>query len=268
MDSYSENLLTEFGRHLSTRGRSRNTINAYVSDARQFLAWSLVAIEPGNVAPQAAAWIRNAPAAHATVNRRMASIRAFAKAVYGIDILVDHQMRRPAKGVAHPLPDGVDDIRRMLEQAPEHHRPLIALCGYAGARCHEARQVRGLDVHQDDDGNWWVLLHGKGSADRRVPLPDEAIPYLNLEASQGGSLCKLSDRGARYAITNAGLRAGVTRPVASHDLRMTFGTEVYAQTKDLRLTQELMGHQSSKTTENYTGIRQSQMVEAVQAVFA
>ena len=267
MESYNELLLTAFRQHLTSRGRSRNTINAYVSDVRQFLASYPGLIEPGNIEPQVAAWIAT-PAANATINRRMASMRLFARSQFGVEVLSDHRVSRVAKGQAHPLPEGIDDIRRMLETAHDRHRPLIALCGYAGARCFEARAVRGSDVYQDDAGVWWVLLHGKGNADRRVPLPDEAIPYLRLDESHGGLLVNLSDRGARYAITNTAARAGVSRSVASHDLRMTCGTELYAHTKDLRLVQEFLGHQSSSTTEGYTGIRQAQMIEAVQGVFA
>lgn len=255
---------------LETHGRSRNTIAAYVSDVRQFLNWATeheASLAPTDIDRNIARWLRE-PAANATIARRMASLRLFCKVVYGIEVLDDHPTPRPVRAYAHPLPDGVDDLRRMLEVADYKHRPLIALCGYAGARITEARMVQATDFDTDDDGVTWVLLRGKGKADRRVPLPDEAIEHLHLDAIKVGRLVMMSDRGARYAITRAAKKAGVTRAVASHDLRMTFGTAVYDQTLNLRVTQELLGHQSSATTERYTGVRETALTKAVKETFA
>jgi len=259
--------LDEFRRWLEIKGRSLNTIHSYLSDARQFLNWAPETVTPLNLEALIVDWLRE-PASNATINRRMASMRVFSRAVYSLDVLMDHAPTRPATGYAHPLPDGQIDLRKMLEVAKPHHQALIVLCGYGGARVTEARQVHGLDVFQDDAENWWVYLKGKGRADRRVPLPEWTIPYLHLDESHGGLLVKLSDRGARYAITATARTAGVRRDVASHDLRMTAGTELYGHTQNLRLVQDFLGHESAKTTERYTGIREKQMVEAVQGVFS
>ena len=46
---------------------------------------------------------------------------------------------------------------------------------------------------------------------------------------------------------------------------MTFGTVVYDKTKDLRVTQELLGHASPNTTERYTGISEETKQQAILA---
>jgi len=64
-------------------------------------------------------------------------------------------------------------------------------------------------------------------------------------------------------ITLLGERAGLSRPIASHDLRATFGTAVFNKTGNLRTAQELLGHSSSATTEIYTGVDLKQMRDGV-----
>ena len=204
-----------------------------------------------------------------TVNRRRSSLRTYALWKSGKVILDRYRTPTPAAGEAHPLPNGPDDLRAILEAARRRHEPIIALCGFAGARISEARSTRRRDFSQDDEGTWWVTLKGKGSKDRRVPLAEEALDWLHLGKFEHDELLGrgISDRAAREAITTAAKRAGISRPVASHDLRMTFGTAAY-HASDLRATQELLGHADPATTARYTGISEDQKRSAVKGAFS
>ena len=133
-------------------------------------------------------------------------------------------------------------------------------------RIHEALEARPEDLYQDENGSWWIQIMGKGGVERHVPVSDALKAVLDsvAVAPEIRYARNLADRSARQAITNAGKRAKVSRPVSSHDLRMTFGTVIYNQTLDLRLTQELLGHASAMTTQLYTRISETRKVEAVQ----
>jgi len=141
---------------------------------------------------------------------------------------------------------------------------LIALCGYMGLRVGEAINVR--IYHVDIKNQWLEVKWGKGRRERELPIPDKAVQIL-AEACHGrpddAHVVDVSDRTARRWITAAGVAAGITRPVASHDLRATAGTHWYRVTKDLRVTQELLGHADSRTTELYTGITDDAMRNAI-----
>ena len=139
----------------------------------------------------------------------------------------------------------------------------IALMGFGGLRISETLTLRWSDIGDEE-----IVVHGKGSKIRRVPLAPElgyAVTCFQGDEPPPPNACVLtmSERGLRKAVTVAGERARIGRAVSSHDLRMTFGTVVYNYCKDLRVVQELLGHASSKTTERYTGVTQAAKSTAV-----
>ena len=277
METYALNALELLTTTLRSEGKSRNTINSYESDVKLF-------IEANKHVPTYELLgndrifelnVRNyidglrVTASPATVVRRAAALRAFARVMGYPRMLDGYKLPTPGKQPAHPLPSGMDDVKKMLEAATDPiHRALIALCAGCGARVSEARAVRTCDF-TTVNGQSYVRLFGKGSKERFVPVPGLAYQHIRPVLVFGWSeqretpIIPLSDRGARQAITDIAKRAGVVRNVASHDLRMTFGTTVYATTKDIRATQELLGHASSSTTERYTGISDEAKIAAI-----
>ena len=148
----------------------------------------------------------------------------------------------------------------------QQYKALIALCGLCGCRVAEALAIRPCDF---DLTEMILTIRGKGEKERKVPISTSAWSALQWSVAQayvtgGGEVVGLKDRFARRLITTLGKQAGLMRPIASHDLRMTFGTCVYDKTLDIRLTQELLGHGSVSTTEGYTGIAQDKMRGAVE----
>lgn len=170
---------------------------------------------------------------------------------------------KPPRATAHPIAEGPNGMVDMIGSAVnDDQRALAILCGFLGLRVSEARSVRISDFDSD---HRTLTVRGKGDKWRTIPVSEYAwglLESIRLR-SESDVLVKLGDRGARKAVTSMGKKAHLSRSVASHDLRMTFGTAAYTRTKDLRTTQELLGHASSKTTENYTGITMDAMRKAV-----
>lgn len=112
-----------------------------------------------------------------------------------------------------------------------------------------------------------LTIHGKGDRDRVVPVSVEAWSFITpafLAAWQSDlPLVNMKDRLARRTITDLGAKARLERPIASHDLRATFATEVYKRTLDLLVVKELLGHSSVEQTTTYTHVRLDTMREAV-----
>lgn len=173
----------------------------------------------------------------------------------------------PAKGQPHPLPEGISGVRRLIAVTNnEKQKALVALCGLCGLRVAEALAV---EPENFDLQFMRLLVRGKGDKMRVVPISPEAWEILSrpvtraFVAGSRAPVVGLKDRFARRVITELGTRAGLQRHISSHDLRATFATEVYNNTLDIRLVQELLGHASSQTTELYTGVHQDKLREAV-----
>lgn len=262
--------LQSFEQQLGERGMADNTIQAYVSDARMFAN----DLNAGKCS-DAIDWLRQSKATKqpATVQRRLTSLRLFYKLCYGIETpFPGFKTDPPARSLAHPLPNGWRDVDALVRATHhDHHKLLIALGGYAGLRIHEARQIGMDSLIEDASGNRWVRVKGKGGKTRHIPISPRLQAVLDLFIADADPtspdyrkpFVDLNDSAARAAIRSAGRKAGFPQPVASHDLRMTFGTEMYARTKDLRVVQELLGHSSPATTERYTGISEDALMAAV-----
>jgi integrase/recombinase XerD len=145
-------------------------------------------------------------------------------------------------------------------------RALLEVLYGTGARISEAV---GLDIDDLDLGDASVLLRGKGSKQRVVPvgrLAREAVEaYLvrgrpALAAAGAGSPALfLNHRGGRltrqsaWSVLSAAVeRAGVDADVSPHTLRHSFATHLLDGGADVRVVQELLGHASVTTTQIYT----------------
>jgi integrase/recombinase XerD len=189
----------------------------------------------------------------------------------------------PAKRLPKALP--LADVEAILEAAsvPDtilalRDRALLELLYGTGARISEAV---GLDVDDLDTVDATVLLRGKGSKERLVPVGAYALdavaayltrarPELVSSKTPAGAMF-LNARGGRLSrqsswavLAKAAERAGVTRDVSPHTLRHSFATHLLDGGADVRVVQELLGHASVTTTQVYTLVT----VDNLREVFA
>lgn len=265
--------IEKFRLWLSARGKSDQTAKAYSTDLRMLLeAMGLVAIPQEDYTDLVMAWLTKYReiVSYKTTVRRMTSAKSFAKWARWHetqDELMEYDLPTPAKGMPHPLPEGMPGVRRMIEHGErESYKCLLALCGMAGTRIGEALSINAFDF---DLRTMSLCIRGKGDKERNVPINDEcwgilAVPVTRARlAGTSSPLVGLRDRFARSTVTRLGVRAGISRPVSSHDLRATFATELYNRTLDQRLVQEILGHASQDQTSLYIGMSMSTLHEAV-----
>jgi integrase len=256
---------------LNASGASPNTTRAYRADLEGLLHdWEKDPVDEGFELIAARYLTKfSHVVAPRTTRRRLATFRSFAS-YHG----VDHPLHRyraptPAPLEAHPLPDGMNDVRRLLAATERpQERALIALCGLLGLRVSEATDVLLADF-KNDGTDEWLMVRGKGRKERKVPVDQSVQPHLRTQRTLAarlydGHLFAFGERQARKIITRVGARAGVK--VASHDLRSTFATTVYSNTKDLRVTQDLLGHANPATTVGYTKVSDTDKQRAAKVI--
>jgi integrase/recombinase XerC len=186
----------------------------------------------------------------------------------------------PADGL--PVPRGVRGLPRPISEealmdavmtAPARVRPWLALAAWAGFRACEVAYLRRERVL--DTANPPVLLVAadatKGRRRERI-VPMSTFVLAELRAAglpHTGWVFRRADgrRGPNSPavishVANAHLR-GCGANATLHQLRHRFGSSLYAQTHDLRLVQEMLGHQSPETTAGYAAYDRAGATEAV-----
>jgi integrase/recombinase XerD len=153
-------------------------------------------------------------------------------------------------------------------------RAMLELFYSSGLRISE---LCALTLQQVDLENGFVRVFGKGSKERVVPLGgkarDAVQAYLvsarpTLVKPRTGSELFISERGKAISrktlwviVKNSAKRAGLEKPVKPHLLRHSFATHLLGGGADLRAIQEMLGHASIGTTQIYTAVESSRLLD-------
>ena len=162
---------------------------------------------------------------------------------------------------------------------------MMYMMGVEGLRNVEVHRMNQEDIDFD---NGIIEIHGKGK--ERVIYPCEDTfkhldDYLSLcpiqddiRRENGRTPLFLSDsnlnlwgrlsrNGIRYIMNYALKIAGYKKPgVSCHAFRHSTGTNLYAATKDLRLVQDVLGHQNPKTTARYAHLQERMSKRSTSAI--
>jgi len=255
--------LRRYSEFLASRARASPSDITSV-DVSDFLA----ALREGSV--------DHAPLSASSAGRAVVAVRGFHRFMVREGLVSADPaaaVRPPSTPARLPKAISVDEVERILDaaSAPDtplalRDRALLELLYGTGARISEAV---GLAIDDVDREGGTVLLTGKGSKQRLVPLgrlAREAIeaylvrsrPVL-ASGGSGSSVLFLGARGAplsrqsAWAILQAVAdRAEITAEVSPHTLRHSFATHLIEGGADVRVVQELLGHASVSTTQIYT----------------
>jgi integrase/recombinase XerD len=286
--------------HLSVeRGLAANTLTSYRRDLRRYQEYldelgieSLDAVTEATVTSFLVR-LREGDTDHPALSstsaaRTVVAVRGFHKFAVSDGLATSDPAAAvkppaPAKRLPKALP--LSDVEAILDAAGSagttlalRDRALLEVLYGTGARISEAV---GLDVDDLDTVDGTVLLRGKGSKERLVPVGSYALEAVDAYlvrgrpelavAGSGTPALFLNARGGRLSrqsawavLVRAAERAGVTRDVSPHTLRHSFATHLLDGGADVRVVQELLGHASVTTTQVYTLVT----VDNLREVFA
>lgn len=169
---------------------------------------------------------------------------------------------RPKKPQGLPKTLSKREVKRLFSVIDNpKHLVALQLCYGMGLRVSE---VVSLKVGDIDSDRMMVHIRGaKGKKDRYVPLPTTILPLLKayyleyrpkdylLEGQYGGQYSKNS---VQQIFKKAMKRAGIEKNIGIHGLRHSYATHLLEAGADMRFIQELLGHNSIKTTQLYTKV--------------
>ena len=207
-------------------------------------------------------WARLSPASK---NRKVAAIRGWLRWQFERRILSrDLTLRLVSPKVPVKIPQfiSVDEAISLVSSladgpkgatADPLPRALILLLYGGGLRVSEAAGLRWKDLV---GGQRSLRVQGKGGRERLVAVPELVWEALQALPRQSEYLLAkdgpLPLRRAYQIVRDAGVRAGLIKPLHPHALRHSYATHLLTSGADLRVLQELLGHRSLAATQRYT----------------
>jgi integrase/recombinase XerD len=267
----------------SERGLADNTLLAYTRDLDRFARWA----DQGGLKDYLLPSLRELSGyishlreeeklAPPSVARHLVALKVFyrflrleERTTQGtVDLLAAPALWERIPQVLSP-----DQVNRLLDAplASDRHylrdRAILETLYATGSRASEVVGLRLSDLHLDSG---FCKCFGKGSKQRIVPLGRVAINALRaymerqrpqlvqspetlwVFVSRGGK--KLTREMLWVLVKKYVKRTGLNSKVSPHTLRHSFATHLLAGGADLRTVQELLGHASIQTTQQYTHV--------------
>lgn len=161
-----------------------------------------------------------------------------------------------------PRPAASEAVVRAIRNASPSVTMMIRLANELGLRRAEVAQVHPENDLVRDLVGWSLIVHGKGSRKRTLPLPDDLAEVLR--SAPPGYLFPSPTGGH---VTPHWVGTLVSRALADgttmHQLRHLCATEIHDQTHDVRLVQTVLGHSSLATTQRYIAVEDGKLRDAI-----
>jgi integrase/recombinase XerD len=278
-----EQLLDQFLHYLIVeKGLSKNTIDAYSHGLNRFLdslrkkgIQEMPSVSKFDVRAFLLA-LRKQGLSTKTVVRNLVAIRTFFQFLIQEGILEANPIEElESPKIAKTLPEilNLKEVEQLLEQPnPQtpigiRDRAMLEVLYATGMRVSE---LTHLPINQVNLESGYVLVFGKGSKERIVPLGSEAMKWVALylkaareRLAKGKEspflFINRSGRGMSRQqfwknIKAFGRRAGIRKRITPHLLRHSFASHLLEGGADLRSVQMMLGHVDISTTQIYTHV--------------
>jgi len=263
------------------RNLSDHTIRAYTGDLQQFMVFwdSLTGHEKEllslkQIIERYLVSLFYKKIDKSSIARKLSCFKSFEKFLQTQDMHLKLNAKRPRLDKKLPVYLSVDEMLHLLDSVhnselpsrfPIRDKAILELLYATGIRCSELIGIRFCDL---DIPNRTILIRGKGNKERIVLFGTKAATklseYLNTERTQQQKYDErlflnyrsepLTSRSIQRIIQMFRHFLKVDRPISPHKIRHSFATHMLNQGVDLRVVQELLGHQSLSSTEKYTHV--------------
>ncbi|WP_093090022.1 tyrosine recombinase XerC [Shimia aestuarii] len=274
-------------------GASENTLKAYRSDLLDYLVFmTRHKGGPQGIAPLTAVSVSDMRAwmAHArgtglgarSLSRKLSAVKSFYRwlaehEVFDPTAVLSARAPKYQRKLPRPLPE--DAARAVLDTVELQSQKdwigardtaVMTLLYGCGLRISEALGLTGKDAPLAPT----LRIRGKGGKERLVPVLDAARDavdtYLRLcpypqepdsplfRGARGGAL---NPRQVQKVMEQTRLQLGLPASATPHAMRHSFATHLLSAGGDLRAIQELLGHASLSTTQTYTEVDSTRLME-------
>ena len=261
------------------RAYSDNTVSAYMNDLNkyeEFLKKDILESDTKDL-EKYLKYIKNLEST--TVAHKITSIKSY----FNYNIKRGIISVNPADKVSRPkltkhLPEYLteEEVGKLLDvevKSPYDYRnkTILELLYSSGIRISELVNIKTPNY---DSEECLIRIMGKGSKERIVPLGDYAVNIMNDYMNNYRPLINkkhtdyvfINNRGDKISrqfifkvIKKEALKKGIKKDISPHTLRHTFATHLLKNGADLRIIQELLGHENISTTQIYTHVTNNKL---------
>ena len=258
--------MEKFSQWLRSKRYSPSTVKTYMEALKSFLVFfkekSVHDITNEDVIMYNNDYILKNNFSASYQNQIVNALKLYFKTIKDIKIVID-KIHRPKRSKALPNVLSKEEVKAILD-APANfkHKVMLSLIYSCGLRSGELLAL--MPHHVDSKRNIVLLKNSKGKKDRITPLSLKILDLLReyfkvykpttylFEGQNAGE--PYNSRSLQQVLKQTIKKAGITKPVTLHWLRHSYATHLLESGTDLRYIQELLGHNSSKTTEIYTHV--------------
>lgn len=258
--------LKDFNVYLETKRYSPQTIKTYTESLKSFFTFynekMVATITQTDVTVYMKEYILGNNLSSSYQNQIINAIKLYFKIIKETAIQVD-KIYRPKKEKLLPNVLSKEEVKKILNAHSNlKHKTMLSIIYSCGLRRSELLNLKPNDI--DSERNLVIIRQGKGKKDRIVPLSPNILIMLRdyykvfkpqlwlFEGEKSGF--QYSEKSLQSVLKQALVKAKINKPVTLHWLRHSYATHLLESGTDLRYIQELLGHNSSKTTEIYTHV--------------
>lgn len=285
------NYVIEYEMYVKTElGLSANTVSNYLNDICAYCDYLITnrnVIDPNDININDVrgflATLKRKNNTPSSISRKLSAIKSFHSFLVKFRYAqtnVAKLITNPKKEKKLPVVLSIEEVDKLLNAFTEENpleirnKTMIELTYSCGLRVSELVNLKLSSIHMQMG---IIDVFGKGSKERIVPLGDKAKEmikkYLELSRPKLTST-KLNDylflntKGEQLTrqmffiiIRDKAKEVGIDKPISPHKLRHSFATHLLERGLDLRLIQELLGHEDISTTEIYTHLSNAKIRE-------
>jgi len=217
------------------------------------------------------------PSENRTKKRKVSALRHFLSWIKEFEGLDFEILPEAPRGTPRKLPHflSVDECMAVARFCVEMENPgprqrqmrlLFFLLYGGGLRVSEACRLKWSDLKLDKSV---AQLMGKGQKERLLILPQKVVQVIQEDGDPSGPSLwgskPLPLRTAHYRIQKLGIFSGLYKPLHPHALRHSYASHLLGSGADLRVIQQLLGHQSLAATEIYTHLDVQQLAQSMES---
>lgn len=269
------------------RNYSDNTVSAYINDLNKYEEFLKKDILESD-AEDLEKYLKYIGGMQSTtVAHKITAIKSY----FNYNIKRGIVKNNPANKVSRPklakhLPEYLteEEVSKLLDvevKSPYDFRnkTILELLYSSGIRISELVNIKTPNY---DSEECLIRIMGKGSKERIIPLGDYAINIMNDYMNNYRPLINkkftdyifINNRGDKISrqfifkvIKKEALKKGIKKDISPHTLRHTFATHLLKNGADLRIIQELLGHENISTTQIYTHVTNNKLKSDYETYF-